>query len=83
MTLDAIATKGTRSVRTADGRIVEYSVTGSTRPEANVVVAGYFAATQVLPTWSAAYETLNIRMIDVSLPGLGLSSLHPGRKVAQ
>ena len=45
-------------------------------------MAGYFATTHELPSWLAAYEDLNVRMINVSLPGLGLSSLHPGRRVA-
>ena len=77
-----ITTKGCRWIRTTDGRIVEYSVSGSTRADAHTLVAGYFAATQVRPSWMAAYEALNVRMIDVSLPGLGSSSLHPGRRVA-
>lgn len=77
-----ITAKGHRWIRTGDGRIVEYSVTGSTRADARTVVAGYFATTQVSPTWTKAFEDLNIRMINVSLPGLGLSSLHPGRVVA-
>lgn len=77
-----ITAKGCRWVRTEDGRIVEYSVTGSTRADAHTLVAGYFATTHELPSWLAAYEDLNVRMINVSLPGLGLSSLHPGRRVA-
>lgn len=77
-----ITAKGCRWVRTGDGRIVEYSVGGSTRADAHTLVAGYFAATSMVASWTAAYEALNIRMINVSLPGLGCSSLHPGRKVA-
>ena len=77
-----ITAKGCRWVRTGDGRIVEYSVSGSTRADAHTLVAGYFAATHVHPSWMAAYEALNVRMIDISLPGLGSSSLHPGRRVA-
>ncbi|MCY4011547.1 MAG: hypothetical protein OXG82_02395 [Gammaproteobacteria bacterium] len=78
----AITAKGTRSVRTEDGRIVEYSVTGSTRADARTVVAGYFAVTEEPASWTEAYRSLNVRMINVSLPGLGMSSLHPGRRVA-
>ena len=77
-----ITAKGCRWVRTGDGRIVEYSVTGSTRADARTLVAGYFAATHVRASWAAVYEALNVRMIDVSLPGLGSSSLHPGRRIA-
>ena len=77
-----IAAKGCRSVRADDGRVVEYSVTGSTRSDARTVVAGYFAATEEPLAWKQAYDALNIRMINVSLPGLGMSSLHPGRRVA-
>ena len=80
---DAIAAKGCRWVRTEDGRIVEYSVTGSTRADARTVVAGYFAVTDEPAAWTEAYESLNVRMINVSLPGLGMSSLHPGRRVAE
>lgn len=77
-----ITAKGCRWVRTDDGRIVEYSVTGSTRADARTVVAGYFAVTEEPASWAAAYESLNVRMLNVSLPGLGMSSLHPGRRVA-
>ena len=79
---DQITAKGHRWVRTGDGRIVEYAVIGSIRPDARTVVSAYFATTRVNPTWTKAFEDLNIRMINVSLPGLGLSSLHPGRVVA-
>ena len=77
-----ITAKGCRWVRAADGRTVEYSVTGSTRPDARTVVAGYFAVTKEPASWTAAYDSLNVRMINVSLPGLGMSSFHPGRRVA-
>lgn len=77
-----ITAKGCRWVRAEDGRIVEYSVTGSTRADARTVVAGYFAVTEEPASWTGAYESLNVRTINVSLPGLGLSSLHPGRRVA-
>ena len=78
-----ITARGCRWVRTEDGRIVEYSVTGSTRADARTVVAGYFAVTDEPAAWTEAYESLNVRMINVSLPGLGMSSLHPGRRVAE
>ena len=78
-----ITARGCRWVRTEDGRIVEYSVTGSTRADARTVVAGYFAVTDEPASWTEAYESLNVRMINVSLPGLGMSSLHPGRRVAE
>ena len=78
-----ITAKGCRWVRADDGRIVEYSVTGSTRADARTVVAGYFAVTREPTSWTGAYNSLNVRMINVSLPGLGMSSLHPGRRVAE
>ena len=59
----AIAAKGTRSVRVEDGRIVEYSVTGSTRADARTVVAGYFAVAEEPASWTEAYGSLNVRMI--------------------
>lgn len=77
-----IAAKGCRWVHTADGRVVEYSVLGSTRPDARTLLAGYFASTRLAPAWLTVLEALNVRLIEVSLPGLGLSSLQPGRRVA-
>ena len=78
----AIIAKGTRCVHAEDERIVGYSVTGSTRADARTVVAGYFPVAEEPASWTAAYGSLNVRMINVSLPGLGMSSLHPGRRVA-
>ena len=78
----AIIAKGTRCVHAEDERIVEYSVTDSTRADARTVVAGYFGVTEEPASWTEAYGSLNVRMINVSLPGLGMSSLHPGRRVA-
>ena len=69
-------------MRAADGRIVECSVTGSTCADARTVVAGYVAVAEGPASWTEAYRSLNVRMINVSLPGLGISSLHPGRRVA-
>ena len=67
----AIIATGTRCVHAEDGRIVEYSVTGSTRADARTVVAGYFAVTDEPASWTEAYGSLNVRMINVSLPGSG------------
>lgn len=65
-----ITAKGHRWVRAADGRIIEYSVTGSTRPDARTLVTMYFATSKVRPDLMKTYEDLNIRLINVSLPGL-------------
>ncbi len=78
-----ITAKGCRWVRAADDRIIEYSVSGSQLSDARVLASGYFAGMPDPASWKKAYEELNIKVIDVSYPGLGLSSLHPGRTVAE
>jgi pimeloyl-ACP methyl ester carboxylesterase len=78
-----ITAKGCRWVRAADGRIIEYSVSGSQRTDARVLVSGYFAGMPELTSWKEAYRALNIKVIDLSFPGLGLSSLNPGRKISE
>lgn len=78
-----ITAKGHHWVRTDDDRIVEYSVSGSQRLDARVLVSGYFAGPPVPASWTQAYEALNIKVIELSYPGLGLSSLHLGRKVIE
>lgn len=77
-----ITARGHRWVRTSDGRLVEYSVCGSARADARVLISTFLAGAPTVASWTDAYETLNVRAIDVSLPGIGYSSLHPGRRVA-
>lgn len=80
---DKVTAKGCRWLRTADDRIVEYSVSGSQRPDARVLVSGYFAGMPEPTSWKQAFEALNVKVIELSYPGLGLSSLHPGRRIAE
>mmetsp|Transcript_38969 Transcript_38969/g.70943 ORF Transcript_38969/g.70943 Transcript_38969/m.70943 type:complete len:332 (-) Transcript_38969:44-1039(-) len=80
-----IVTSGGKSVRTADGRTVEYSVEGSNAPDAKIFVSAYVSnhLLRVPKKWPAAYERLKIRAITISLPGLGHSSLRPGGRISE
>ena len=78
----AISDSGGKWIRTHDGRIVEYSVHGSQRNDAYVFVTAFLSEHWSWPEpWCEAYETLNIKSISISLPGLGKSSRHPGQKI--
>lgn len=75
-TKDDFAAAGTRSIHTMDGRIVEYSVHGSSADDARVVVNPYVAvpAGLTLP-YEQSLLDLNLKEINISLPGLGLSEI--------
>merc|ERR1719264_15774 len=78
-----IAARGTRCVRAADGsgRLVEYSVHGSTRADAKWVINGYFAIPGDLELpYLEILERLNIKEVNISVPGLGASTIQPGSK---
>ncbi|GIQ80775.1 hypothetical protein KIPB_001628, partial [Kipferlia bialata] len=80
----AIEEGGGQYVVVADGRVVEYSVCGSTLPDATVLVSAYVAGC-LMPTLSShteALERLNIRYITISFPSLGHSSPQFGHCVA-
>jgi hypothetical protein len=64
-------------VKTVDGRCIEYSVWGSVDPDAKIVISGYFAFGQA-PPWEKALLEMNIKYIDITLPGLGLSQINTG-----
>ena len=74
-----------RHVRTADGRIVEYLVYGSDRPDARVIVqihgAGTTAGWQCRMNASLC-EALNLKGIAPSMPGYGYSDMCVGRRIA-
>jgi pimeloyl-ACP methyl ester carboxylesterase len=74
-----------RHITTPDGRIVEYLVYGSQRPDAKVIVqlhgttsTGGFECRFNGPL----LEELNLKGIAPSLPGHGYSDVHIGRQVA-
>ena len=73
-----------RHVKTPDGRIVEYLVYGSDRPDAKVIVqvhgAGTSAAWQCFMN-AALCEELNLKGIAPSMPGYGYSDIHVGRRI--
>ena len=81
-----IEADGGKWIRLNDGRIIEYFTSGSSSPDATVLVdcpAGnctghMFSA---IPSWTRAAESLKYRVISVSYPGFGYSSIHPGRKI--
>eukprot|EP00931_Biecheleriopsis_adriatica_P042841 TRINITY_DN24448_c0_g1_i1.p1 TRINITY_DN24448_c0_g1~~TRINITY_DN24448_c0_g1_i1.p1 ORF type:complete len:349 (+),score=46.10 TRINITY_DN24448_c0_g1_i1:50-1048(+) len=82
-----IEADGGKWIETADGRIVEYFVAGSQKPDATVLVdcpGGYMTGKEFLkfPSWIAKCEQLNFKVIGISVPGFGYSTIQPGRKVA-
>jgi len=87
---EQITKDGGRFVQLTDGRIVEYFVYGSDAPDARVVVEIHGS---MMNGWNMAdprvwgvniskLKDLNIRAIAPSLPGAGLTSAIPGRKIA-
>jgi len=77
-----IAAQGTKCCKAADGRLIEYSVHGSTKADARVIVTGYYAIPSSLQhPGLEALERLNIREINISTPGYGWSTLAPRYKV--
>lgn len=83
---DAAALGGEgRHVRTDDGRIVEYLVYGSRRPDAKVIVQIHGAGTT--GGWqcrmnAALCAELDLKGIAPSMPGYGYSDPLPGRRIA-
>lgn len=79
-----VARRGTRCVRAADGsnRLVEYSVHGSTREDAKWVINGYAALpSDIPPPYVPLLEQLNVKEVNISVPGLGASTIQPGSKI--
>ena len=71
-------------VKMDDGRIVEYLVYGSKRPDAKVVVhihgAG-MSAGAYCQMYASLCEELNVKGIAPSMPGYGYSDIRPGRLI--
>ncbi|NCF64985.1 MAG: hypothetical protein GWP61_03365 [Chloroflexi bacterium] len=73
-----------RHIRTADGRIVEYLVYGSKRPDAKVIVQMHGSSTTA--GWpcklnASLCKDLNLKGIAPSVPCHGYSDLHIGRRI--
>lgn len=73
-----------RHIRTADGRIVEYLVYGSKRPDAKVIVQMHGNSTTA--GWpcklnASLCKDLNLKGIAPSVPCHGYSDLHIGRRI--
>ena len=71
---------------TAGKRVVEYYVCGSDKPDAKILVechggglsgSFFFANTD----WVKALTELNVKTISPSFPGVGYSTVQPGRKI--
>ncbi len=73
-----------RHITTADGRIVEYLVYGSKRPDAKVIVQmhGSGSTAGIIYEMNASLcEELNLKGIAPSMPCHGYSDLHIGRRI--
>jgi pimeloyl-ACP methyl ester carboxylesterase len=84
-----IEADGGKWVQLADGRIVEYFICGSTSPDATVLLdchggncSGKFFSS--IPEWLEKCEKdqLNLKVISLSQPGFGYSTILPERKIA-
>ncbi len=74
-----------RHITAADGRIVEYLVYGSKRPDAKVIVQmhGSGSTAGIIYRMNASLcEELNLKGIAPSMPCHGYSDLHIGRRIA-
>lgn len=74
-----------RHIKTANGRIVEYLLYGSKRPDAKVIVQMHGSSTT--GGWqcklnASLCEELNLKGIAPSVPCHGYSDLHPGRRIS-
>lgn len=74
-----------RHITTADGRVVEYLVYGSRRPDAQVIVQMH--GSTLTGGWqcklnASLCEDLNLRGIAPSVPCHGYSDIHIGRRIA-
>jgi len=81
-----IEADGGKWIRLDDGRIVEYFLSGSSSSDATILVdcpggncTGHMFS--ALTSWTDAAKSLNYKVISVSYPGFGYSSIHPGRKI--
>lgn len=73
-----------RHIMTADGRIVEYLVYGSKRPDAKAIVQMHGSSTtggSLCKINASLCEELNLKGIAPSVPCHGYSDLHIGRKI--
>jgi pimeloyl-ACP methyl ester carboxylesterase len=77
-----ITDAGGKYIRTADGRIVEYSVHGNTTDNDVTVLVRAYVADYLNDTKIFDYGD-KIKAISVSIPGLGHSSFHPGHQISQ
>lgn len=77
---------GGKFVRLPDGRILEYFVYGSTKPDAKVLVQmmGTAGTAHFFPSaarYTAALDEMNVKGIGITVPGHGFSSTKVGRLI--
>ncbi len=81
-----IEADGGKWIRLDDGRIVEYFVSGSSSPDAKIMVdcpGGNCTGRMFLSfsSWTDTAKALNYKVISVSYAGFGYSSIQPGRRL--
>lgn len=81
-----IEAEGGKHVRAKDGRIIEYFICGSERADARVLVYCHGSMSTgkmfgTLPKWVAKAKSLNVKVIAITQPGGGYSSIQPGRRI--
>jgi len=81
-----IEADGGKWIRLEDGRIVEYFISGSSSSDAKILVdcpggncTGHMFS--AFSSWTDAAKSLNYKVISVSYPGFGYSSIQPGRRI--
>lgn len=81
-----IVAAGGKYAQSADGRIIEYYVYGSSQPDAKIFlqINGSTGTGRVFSRLKGMADRLaaeNVRGIAISVPGHGLSSNHPARRI--
>lgn len=82
-----IEADGGKHVRAKDGRIIEYFISGSERADARVLVLchGALCTGKIMAhtdsEWLAKLNSLNIKIIAVTQPESGYSTIQPGRRI--
>jgi hypothetical protein len=80
-----VVSKGIKWIKSTEDKIVEYCVMGSMRADAKVFVTVYCAMEERCYSEEVqqAWEMLNIREINVSIPAVGYSEAQPGQPIAE
>ena len=84
--INKIVAAGGKYAQAEDGRIIEYYIYGSDKADARVLlqIAGSGGTGRIFPRMKGVVDILlqqNIKGISISLPGNGLTSIDPKRKI--